>query len=200
MSAKASTLGRQEFGFLSEILCRALCRNPAILTGVGPSRWPLLGNRQSTWNVRQTRINIASSYHSDFFCVASSRTGSGFDTVEVCGSSPHGPTIFFNDLASAIFLDQAPIGAINKAVHNHPGDLVIFLLRRMSFVGPLTSNLPGKYQSRRFRIRESSGRLAGSASSVARQPHPARGTLAQSQFARVFTLWPQTDETDAPAS
>jgi hypothetical protein len=43
--------------------------------------------------VHETRINTASSYHSDFFGVAPSPKGFGFDTVEVCGSSPHGPTI-----------------------------------------------------------------------------------------------------------
>ena len=48
-------------------------------------------------NVLRDRINIASSYHLDFFGVAPSRTDSGFDTVEVCGSSPHGPTILLNN-------------------------------------------------------------------------------------------------------
>jgi hypothetical protein len=49
-------------------------------------------------NVLRSRINIASSCHLDFFGVASSWTGSRFDTVEVCGSSPHGPTILLNNL------------------------------------------------------------------------------------------------------
>ena len=41
-------------------LCRALCRNPAILTGVGPSRWLSLSYWQSTRNVRKTRLNTLS--------------------------------------------------------------------------------------------------------------------------------------------
>ena len=48
-------------------------------------------------NVVRNRINIASSYHLDFFGVASSRTGSRFDTEEVRGSSPPGPTIQLTD-------------------------------------------------------------------------------------------------------
>jgi hypothetical protein len=43
------------------------------------------------------------------------------DTVEVCGSSPHGPTIFFSDLASTTFLDQAPIGSIKEEVRDSQG-------------------------------------------------------------------------------
>src|ERR1700677_1439496 len=41
-----------------------------------------------------TATKTVSPDHSDFFGVASSRTDSRFDTVEVCGSSPFGPTIF----------------------------------------------------------------------------------------------------------
>jgi hypothetical protein len=44
--------------------------------------------------MRGTCINTAVNYHLDFFGVASCRTGLRFDTVEVWGSSPHGPTIF----------------------------------------------------------------------------------------------------------
>ena len=43
------------------------------------------------------------------------------DTVEVCGSSPHGPTIFFSDLASTTLLDQAPIGSIKEVVGHSQG-------------------------------------------------------------------------------
>ena len=50
--------------------------------------------------MRVTRINTASSYHLDFFGIAPSRTDLRFDTVEVWGSSPHGPTIVFNHLES----------------------------------------------------------------------------------------------------
>jgi hypothetical protein len=43
------------------------------------------------------------------------------DTVEVWGSSPHGPTIFFSDLASTTFLDQAPIGSFREVVRDSQG-------------------------------------------------------------------------------
>jgi hypothetical protein len=79
-------------------LCRTLCPNPPVLTGVGPSRSLSLDYRQNTRSVPQTLINTASLCYSDFFNVAPSRTGLGFDTVEVCGSSPHGPTISRNNL------------------------------------------------------------------------------------------------------
>jgi hypothetical protein len=82
---------------LSEILCRALCRNPAIPTGMGLSRWLSLSRNQRAGKASGTRMNTASPYHLDLFGVASSRTGSRFDTVEVCGSSPHGPTIHLTD-------------------------------------------------------------------------------------------------------
>jgi len=49
------------------------------------------------------------------------------DTVEVCGSSPHGPTIFFSELASTTFLGQAPIGSNKDAVRNYRGHFLIFL-------------------------------------------------------------------------
>ncbi len=48
--------------------------------------------------MRTTRINTASSYHLGLFGVASCRTALRFDTVEVWDSSPHGPTIVFNQL------------------------------------------------------------------------------------------------------
>ncbi len=38
-----------------------------------------------------------------------------FDTVEVWGSSPHGPTISFNGLASTTSLGKAPNGSIKDA-------------------------------------------------------------------------------------
>jgi hypothetical protein len=44
-----------------------------------------------------------------------------FDTVEVCGSSPHGPTIFFNKLASATSLGKAPNGSIKEVVGDSQG-------------------------------------------------------------------------------
>jgi hypothetical protein len=45
----------------------------------------------------------------------------GIDTVEVCGSSPHGPTIFFSNLASTTIVDQAPIGSIKEVVRDSEG-------------------------------------------------------------------------------
>ena len=89
-----------EFGKLLVFLCRGLCRNPAIPTGIGSCRWLSRGHRQTGVKTRGTRINAGFLYYSDFFSVAPSRTGFGFDTVEVCGSSPHGPTTLFNSLES----------------------------------------------------------------------------------------------------
>jgi hypothetical protein len=40
------------------------------------------------------------------------------DTVEVCGSSPHGLTILFSDLASKPSFDKAPNGSIKDAVRS----------------------------------------------------------------------------------
>jgi hypothetical protein len=80
---------------LSENLCRALCRNPAIPAHIGGLRFVSLSHKREARKMRRTRINRASLCHSDFSGVASSRTDSRFDTVEVCGSSPHGPTIHF---------------------------------------------------------------------------------------------------------
>jgi hypothetical protein len=52
-------------------------------------------------------------------CFGSKSKSIVFDTVEVCGSSPHGPTISFSELASTGFLGQAPIGSIKEAVPRH---------------------------------------------------------------------------------
>jgi hypothetical protein len=82
---------------LSENLCRGLCRNPAIPTHIGRLQLISLCHKQEARKMRRTRINRASLCHSDFFGVASSRTVSRFDTVEVCGSSPHGPTIHLTE-------------------------------------------------------------------------------------------------------
>ena len=80
---------------------------------------------------------------------------SGIDTVEVCGSSPHGPTIFFNELGSKITLGKAPIGSINEAVGKYRGHFLIFPRQdTCPLAGPPTGNVRGTYQSRRFRIRE----------------------------------------------
>jgi hypothetical protein len=42
-----------------------------------------------------------------------------FDTVEVWGSSPHGPTIFFNGLASTTSAHKNPNGSIIRIVSSH---------------------------------------------------------------------------------
>jgi hypothetical protein len=49
--------------------------------------------------VHRTCMNTACKYHSDFFGVASSRTGSRFDTVEVRSSSLLVPTIYLIESA-----------------------------------------------------------------------------------------------------
>ena len=43
--------------------------------------------------------------------------------VEVCGSSPHGPTIFFSELASATLLGKAPNGSIKELVRDSQGSI-----------------------------------------------------------------------------
>jgi hypothetical protein len=40
---------------------------------------------------------------------------SAVDTVEVCGSSPHGPTILFSELTRTTSLGKAPNGSIREA-------------------------------------------------------------------------------------
>ena len=64
------------------------------------SRWVSLDKTLSAAKTHEAFITTAYLYHSDFFGVTSSRTVSRFDTVEVWGSSPHGPTILFNTLES----------------------------------------------------------------------------------------------------
>jgi hypothetical protein len=44
-------------------LCRYLCRNPAVLTGIGPCRAVSLGNAQKAVNTLEASMNTASSYH-----------------------------------------------------------------------------------------------------------------------------------------
>ena len=57
----------------------------------------------------------------------------GDDTVEVCGSSPHGPTISFSELASTTSLRKAPIGSIREAVRNYRGHFLSILRHMYSF-------------------------------------------------------------------
>ena len=94
-----------DFAKTVRFLCRGLCRNPSIPTGIGPSRCLSLDNRLSTVKTHPARIKTASSYHSAFFGVASSRTVSRFDTVEVWGSSPHGPTT--SPLVATVYILQS---------------------------------------------------------------------------------------------
>jgi hypothetical protein len=58
------------------------------------------------------RINTTDSSHSNLVVVASSEVDSEFDTVEVWGSSPHGSTIFFTQLASLISFPEALNGLV----------------------------------------------------------------------------------------
>ena len=53
-------------------------------------------------------MNTAYPCYSDFFGIASSRTGLRFDTVEVWGSSPHVPTI------SSIRLERIPKNSLAR--------------------------------------------------------------------------------------
>jgi len=74
---------------------------------------------------------IISSPHSNPQCMMSCATSacfgsprgllSYFDTVEVCGSSPHGPTISFSELASSTSPGKAPIGSIEEVVRDSQG-------------------------------------------------------------------------------
>ena len=74
-------------------LCRALCRNPGIPPYLEPPRLMSLSESSEVQNKVQVCTNKTFLYHSDFFGVASCRTALRFDTVEVWGSSSHGPTI-----------------------------------------------------------------------------------------------------------
>jgi len=69
-----------------------LCRNPAIPARIWPCRRVSLGYRWRAGNSGQTRMNTASRYHSDFFCVASSRTAGRIRNDEVVGSIPTSST------------------------------------------------------------------------------------------------------------
>jgi hypothetical protein len=73
--SRSSDFGQLSLEFFVT-LCRRLCRNPAIPTFVAKAHSGSLRLIREALETRQTRINIASSYHSDFFSVAPSRTGS----------------------------------------------------------------------------------------------------------------------------
>jgi hypothetical protein len=123
------------------------------------------------------------------------------DTVEVCGSSPHGPTISFSELASTTSLAKAPNGSTKEAVRNYRGHL-LNILRQGTCIpaGPLIGNVRGTHQSRRFRIRECSVRFAGRGGFVGQQTDFSRGTFFEVSSLESPRLWLQTDEKDAPAS
>ena len=123
------------------------------------------------------------------------------DTVEVCGSSPHGPTISFSELASTTFLEQAPIGSIKEVVRDCRGHFLIVLREDTDPPdAPLTGNVRRTYESavqdqrifgpirRTWRLRRAASRAC------------ARGTFSEVSSHESSRLWPQTDEKNAPAS
>jgi len=97
-----SILSRQaprwkQFGLARlDILCRGLCRNPAIPARPTPSLLVSLGNTRETANTQKTHVNTAFPYHLSSLSIVRLHIGQGIDTVEVWGSSPHVPTISFN--------------------------------------------------------------------------------------------------------
>jgi hypothetical protein len=124
-----------------------------------------------------------------------------FDTVEVCSSSPHGPTIFFSDLASTTLLDQAPIGSIKEVVRDCQGHFVIVLRED---TGP-----PDTHLTRNVRRTHESAvqdqKIFGSIRRTWRLPRAAKRTRERGVFSEVSPressrLWAQTDEEDTPAS
>ena len=74
-------------------LCRGLCRNPAILTGIARDYSVSFCVTCQRHDVCQGRMDIGSPYHLLSFRVAPSDSGSRFDTVEVRSSSLLVPTI-----------------------------------------------------------------------------------------------------------
>ena len=86
-------------------LCRNLCRNPAIPTGIWPYHGVSHGHRRGAANMRRTCINTAPRAHSGFLGVAPSRIGARDRTAEVVGSSPTSSTI--NSIACSRRLSQS---------------------------------------------------------------------------------------------
>ncbi len=80
------------------VLCRCLCRNPAIPAGV----WPLLAvsfrYTRKAVNVRETRMNTAFLCRFVSLSYLPYQCTPRFDTEEVAGSNPVVPTIFINGL------------------------------------------------------------------------------------------------------
>src|SRR5258708_31014197 len=122
------------------------------------------------------------------------------DTVEVCGSSPHGPTIFFSELASTTSPGKAPIGSIEEVVRDYRGHFLIFLRED---TGPpnahLTGNVRRTYESAvqdqkifapirmTWRLRRAENRPC------------ARGTFSEASPHESSRPWARTNEKDAPA-
>jgi len=93
------------------------------------------------------------------------------DTVEVCGSSPHGPTISFSELASTTSLGKAPTGSIKEAVRNYRAHFLSILRQdTCTPAGLLTGNVLGTHQSRRFRISNIRSRSRDLAASSGSKP------------------------------
>ena len=123
------------------------------------------------------------------------------DTVEVCGSSPHGPTISFSELASTTFLGQAPIASIKDAVRDCRGHFLI--------VFPEDTGPPDTHLTRNVRRTHESAvqdqKIFGSIRRTWRLPRAANRTRERGVFSEVSPhessrLWAQTDEKDTPAS
>ena len=85
----------------SALLCRYLCRNPAIPAGLGLYSAVSLGHSQVAENLRQVGMNTTDLYHSRFFGAVPSEAESGFGVGEVASSNLVVPTILFNYLAIA---------------------------------------------------------------------------------------------------
>ena len=83
------------------VLCRCLCRNPAIPARVGLCRKVSLGNRREAADNDQSRMNTARSYHSRSLGLASCFWRQRTVTAEAAGSSPVDPAIKFNGLQDA---------------------------------------------------------------------------------------------------
>jgi hypothetical protein len=63
------------------------------------------------------------------------------DTVEVCGSGPHGHTISFSELASTTSFVKAPIRSNKEVVRDSRGHFLIVLRED---TGPPDATLPAK--------------------------------------------------------
>jgi hypothetical protein len=88
------------------VLCRWLCRNPAIPAGIPLGQWVSLGNGSEIVSMQRTRMNTGVSHHSGSLSIVPLHIGQGIDTVEVRGSSPLVPTI--SSLDSALSSERYP--------------------------------------------------------------------------------------------